>query len=80
MFAEYLAIDNETRKVELRELTDIMAENLSEIATVVSMNFVGSKTTIWHDRTPSTASVDASALMELKRRAIWRDERCGWLS
>lgn len=80
MFAEYIAIDNETRKVELRELTETMAENLSECATVISLNFIGSKTTVWRDRIPSVASVDAGALMELKRRAVWRDEHAGMLS
>ena len=80
MFAEYLTIDNETSRVELRELTEVMAENLSETATVVSMEFIGGKATVWRDRVPSVIAVDGGTLMELKRRATWRDERAGLLS
>ena len=80
MFAEYLSIDNETRKVEFRELTEVMAENLSECATVVSLNFIGGKTTVWRDRVPSVVGVDGGTLMELKRRAVWRDEHAGLIS
>ena len=77
---EYLTIDNKTKRVELRELTDVMAENLSELATVVSMSFIGGKTTVWKDRTPRVIAVDGGTLMELKRRAIWRDAHLGWVS
>lgn len=80
MFAEYIAIDNETRKVEVRELTETQAENLSECATVVALSFTGCKTTVWRDRVPSVKHVSRSALLELKHRAVWRDERCGMLS
>lgn len=80
MFAEYLTIDNETSRVELRELTEVMAENLSETATVVSMEFIGGKTTVWRDRVPSVVGVDGGTLLELKRRAEWRDGRNGWIS
>lgn len=79
-FNEYLAIRNDTHKVELVELTDTMAENLSEIATVVSVNFVGNRTTVWRDRVPSVEFVDRSALMELRHRTLWRDEHLGWVS
>lgn len=80
MFAEYLTINNETNRVELRELTPVMAENLSEIAKVVSMNFVGDTTTVWSERVAHEMHVDRSTLMELKRRAVWRDQHLGWVS
>jgi len=70
MFAEYITIDNETNRIEFRELTDVMAENLSETAAVVSLNFMGGKTTVWRDREPHVEHVSRSTLMELKRRAI----------
>lgn len=77
---EYLTINNETNAIELRELTEVMAENLSECATVVSLNFAGSKTTVWRNRKPRVEHVDRSTLLELKRRAVWRDEHLGWVS
>ncbi len=80
MFTEYLTIDNQTNAVELRELTDVMAENLSEVATVISVNFLGSKTTVWRDRIARVEFIDEGTLMELKRRAIWRDKHLGWMS
>ena len=80
MFTEYLTIDNQTNAVELRELTDVMAENLSEVATVISVNFLGSKTTVWRDRIARVEFIDEGTLMELKRRAIWRDKQLGWMS
>jgi len=79
-FKEYLAIHNETSAVELVELTDVMAENLSEIAMLVSTDFVGGKTEVWRDRAPSVEAVDGGTLMELKRRAIWRGGRGEMLS
>ena len=80
MFAEYLTIDNQTHKVELRELTETMAENLSEIATVMSVNFIGGKATVWRDRVPSVIAVESSVIAELKRRAVWRDRHVGLMS
>lgn len=80
MFAEYLTINNETNRVELRELTDVMCENLSEIATVIACNFVGDTTTVWSERVAHEMHVDRSALLELKRRAVWRDTHLGWVS
>ena len=80
MFAEYLTIDNRTNAVEVRELTETMAENLSETATVVSLNFHGSKTSVWRNRIERTEYVSRSTLAELKRRAVWRDEHAGLLS
>ena len=79
-FSECIAIDNETSRVELRELTDVMAENLSETATIISLNFVGGTTRVWRDRIERKVAVDWSTLAELKRRAMWRDEHEGWLS
>lgn len=79
-YYDCIAIDRATRKVEFRELTDVMAENLSEIATVISLNFVGGKTTVWQDGEPRVEHIDRSALMELKRRAVWRDQHLGWVS
>lgn len=79
-YIECLSINNTTHKVELVELTETMAENLSEIATVVSVNFLGNRTTVWRNRVPSVEVVEPSALMELKRRAIWREEHAGMLS
>ena len=75
MFAEYIAIDNETKRVEVRELTEVMAQNLSEMAKVVSLSCIGGKVTVWENRVPRTIGVDGGTLMELKRRAVWHDER-----
>lgn len=79
-YIECLSINNQSHKVEFVELTETMAENLSEIATVVSVNFLGNRTTVWRNRVPSVEVVEPSALMELKRRAIWREEHAGMLS
>jgi len=79
-YSDYITIDRATRRVEFRELTDVMAENLSEIATVVSLNFIGGKTTVWEGGVPRVEHIDRSALMELKRRALWRDGHLGWVS
>lgn len=79
-YAEYIAIDNQTRKAEVLELTEVMCANLSEVATVVSVNFLGNRTTVWRNRVPRVEVVEPSALMELKRRAIWREEHAGMLS
>ena len=80
MFIECLTIDGQTNRVELRELTETMAENLSEIATVVSLNFIGSTTTVWRNRVPSVEFIDRSTLYELKSRAILRDKHLGPIS
>lgn len=80
MFAEYIAIDNATKKVELRELTETMAENLSEVATVMSVECIGGKATVWSNREPHIISVDSGTLMELKRRVIWSDKHLGLMS
>lgn len=77
---EYLTIRNDTRKVELVELTETMAENLSEIATVMSVEVLGGKATVWRNRVPSVIAVDGGAIAEMKRRAVWRDEHAGMLS
>ena len=77
MFIECMVINDKTNAVELRELTETMAENLSEIATVMSVNFIGDKTTVWRNRVPSVERVSRSTLLELKRRAIWYDEHLG---
>lgn len=79
-YAEYIAINERTRKVELVELTDVMAENLSELATVVSVETIGGKATVWRNRKPRVIAVDGSAVAELKRRAVWREEHAGMLS
>jgi hypothetical protein len=79
-YVECLAINNTTHKVELIELTQTMAENLSEIATVVSVEALGGKTTVWRNRVPSVIAVDGGAIAELMRRAVWRDNHAGMLS
>lgn len=73
-YAEYLSIRND-RQIELVELTETMAENLSEVATVMSVECIGGKTTVWKNRVPRVIAVDGGAVAELKRRSIWRDER-----
>lgn len=80
MFIECMVINDKTNAVEFRELTETMAENLSEIATVMSVNFIGDKTTVWRNRVPSVERVSRSTLLELKRRAIWYDEHLGFTS
>lgn len=79
-YIECLVRNNETNHVELRELTETMAENLSETAAVMSVNFLGNKTTVWRNRVPRVEVVEPSALMELKRRIIWRDRHVGLMS
>ena len=79
-YAEYIAIDNQTRKAEVLELTEVMCANLSEVATVMSTEVLGGKVTVWRNRVPRVEVVEPSALMELKRRAIWREEHAGMLS
>lgn len=80
MFTEYLTIDNETSKTEIRELTEVMAENLSETATIISLNFLGGKARVWRDRIEREVAMDWGTLAELKRRTIWHDEHAGMLS
>lgn len=80
MFIECMVINDKTNAVELRELTETMAENLSEIATIVSTNFIGNKTTVWRNRVPSVERVSRSTLLELKRRVLWHDAHLGWTS
>lgn len=75
MFREYLSINNQTNKVELVELTETMAENLSEVATLMAVEVIGGKTTVWKNRVPRVIAVDGGTIAELKRRSIWRDER-----
>jgi len=79
-FIEYMVIDDQTHAIELREMTETMAENLSEIATVVSVNFLGGRTTVWRNRIAHVESIDEGTLMELKRRIIWREKHAGMLS
>lgn len=79
-FSEYLSVRHDNGRVELVELTDTMAENLSEIATLVSVETIGGKATVWKNRTPRVVAVDGGTIAELKRRAVWRDERLGWVS
>ena len=80
MFAEYLVVDDRTHAIELRELTEVMAENLSEAAAVISVNFLGGKATVWKDGIARVVPVDEGAIMELKRRIVWRDKHAGMLS
>ncbi len=77
---EYLSIHNETHKVELVELTDTMVENLSEVATIMSAEVIGGKVTVWQNRRPRVIAADTGSVMELKRRAVWRDAHAGMLS
>lgn len=77
---EYIAIDNQTSRVELVELTEVAVENLSEIATVMSVEILGGKITVWRNRVPSVIAVDTGSVMELKRRAVWRGSRGEMLS
>lgn len=79
-YSECICVDNETRRVEVRELTEVMAENLSEVATVMSLNFLGGKATVWRDGVRECVPLDRGTLLELKRRAIWREEHAGMLS
>lgn len=73
-YAEYLSIRND-RQIELVELTETMAENLSEVATVMSVEVIGGKATVWRNRISRVIAVDGATVAELKRRTIWRDER-----
>ena len=79
-YAEYLTIDHETRRTEVRELTETMAENLSEMATVMSLAVEFGCVNVCDEREWSTMRVEPGTLQELKRRAVWRDEHAGLLS
>ena len=79
-YIECLVRNNRTNKVEVMELTETMAENLSEIATVMSVNFIGGKSTVWKDGVARVVPVDEGAIMELKRRIVWREAHAGMLS
>jgi len=76
-YLECLTINNVTSKAEVRELTPVMAENLSEIATVVSLNFTDGKARVWENRVERVERVDYGTLAEWKRRIVWRDEHVG---
>ena len=68
-------------KVEFRELTATQAENLSEIAAVVSMTpSMGGKSTVYIDRVARQAVVNYDELYELARRNVQHSERGGWIS
>ena len=79
-YVECLVKYHKDNKVELRELTDVMAKNLSEAAEVISVNFIGGKTTVWKNRVAHEIAVDEGAILELKRRIVWREEHAGMLS
>ena len=79
-YMECLVRHNKTNKVEIRELTPTMAENLSEAARVISVNFIGGKATVWVNRVAYTIPVDEGAVLELKRRIVWRDSHIGLMS
>lgn len=79
-FIECLVKYDKTNAIELRELTEVMAENLSEGAMVMSVNFLGGKMTVWKDGVARVIPVDEGTLMELKRRIVWRDAHVGMLS
>lgn len=79
-YVEYLVVNDRTHAIELRELTEVMAENLSEAATVISVNFIGGKSTVWKDGVARVIPVDEGTLMELKRRIVWREAHAGMLS
>lgn len=66
---------------EIRELTDTQAENLSEVATIVSMtpSFRG-YTAVYEDRVIRQALVDLDAIRELVFRFRSRDGRNGLIS
>ena len=68
-------------KVEFRELTTNQAENLSEIAAVVSMTpSMGGMSTVYIDRVASQSYVNYDELYELARRNVQRSEHGGWIS
>ena len=75
--------------VEIRELTPVAAENLSEVATVVALEGIGfgDMTTIYEGRevrqalmTPEQRSYLERRALECARRAAHYDERNGWIS
>lgn len=62
-------------------LTDVQVENLSEIATILAVDYIkGDITTEWHHGRTRHRLFSRSAMMEAKRRYIWRGRREGWLS
>ena len=79
-YVECLVKHNKTNAVEIRELTETMAKNLSEAARVISVNFIGGKATVWVNRVAYEVAIDPGTIAELKRRIIWKDEHLGFLS
>lgn len=62
-------------------LTDTQVENLSEVATVVSLDYIkGDITTEYHHGRARKRLLSRSQVMEAKRRYYWRGKREGWLS
>ena len=68
-------------KVEIRELTATQADNLSEIAAVVSLvpSFKG-KYTVHLNHTTRQEFVNIDELYEMARRNVQLSEHSGWLS
>lgn len=79
-YMECLVKHDKTNIVEVRELTETMAENLSEAALVISVNFMGGKSTVWRNRVAHEMAVDEGTIAELRRRIVWRDQHVGLLS
>lgn len=79
-YMECLVKHDKTNIVEVRELTETMAENLSEAALVISANFLGGKATVWRNRVAHEIAVDEGTIAELRRRIVWRDQHVGLLS
>lgn len=72
---------NHIESIEFRELTRTQAENLSEIAAVVSLaTNAGGTSTIYRNRRAEQAFVNYDELLETARRAAQRSERNGWIS
>ena len=67
--------------VEFRELTRTQAENLSEIAAVVSMAPTPSGLhAVYRERNLSQSMVNIDELYELARRNAQQSARNGWIS
>lgn len=83
---EYMVVFDRKRhhddeSYEFLHLTDVQVENLSEVATIVSLDYIkGDITTEYHHGRSRLRLLSRSQVMEAKRRYVWRGRREGWLS
>ena len=72
---------NRIESVVFRELTETAAENMSEVAAVVSMvPSMGGMSTVYIERVASQCYVNHDELYELARKSAQMSRHNGWIS